>query len=267
MAKRKISATAYKKKNPTNRNALGDDSIYEQTPASRRMLAALEDPPEATPQEIEVKRAGELKQLQGLLSPENKAELGPWGTDVDIPPSPYPFKNPVAMTKPLDDSLRGLRTSMVPGAGTARPNIINDIPNPNQISQLGGRSSRYTEDLLKGNMHGSELSLLGSAAGPATQDTNPNVYINTNPKRGDFDRTMVHELSHRNKPATDDGFGDEFRPGAEYVNYLYNRLKGLGEFASSRKKREDKEKSTESAVEEIARRLREAGIDAKVQKR
>jgi hypothetical protein len=264
MAKRKVSAAAYKKKFPIKKD-VGDDSLYPVDRGSRILLDTLKDDPKATPEELELRDNQRRGELQGLLGPKNEVEVGPWGTDVNLPGHPYPFRNPVSMTKDLDRSVRDLRTTLAPGAGTARDNIIDTKPPYDYIAEA--IRPKLREPVLKGLMDPRELSLLGSAD-PRLEGSNQ-VYINDHPRTEDRrDRTVAHELSHRNIPFVDDGWGDinsigKGKPGAEYVNQLYDKLKGLGSF-SSKKARGAEE---ESAVEEIVRRLREAGIGAKVQKR
>jgi len=212
--------------------------------------------------EIEKDDAYKLRTLRGMLEPPPKTvELQ--GVETTLPPSPYPFNQPPAMTRELDDSLKRIR-QISPGAGSAQTSVLTNVPPTGYIAR---RSGGRQDSILKGEQDPTELSLLGLAqvgdARPYGPEKNPNVYINPKIKSKELlDQTVAHELSHRNIPSTEHGLGTYsgfkgFKPGTDYLEHLMGLLSG--------RKQEPKEEPED--VHTIAEKLRDAlikaGIDPK----
>jgi hypothetical protein len=154
--------------------------------------------------------------------------------NVELPHSPYPFKHPATQTKEVDDSVRRLRRDF-PGAGTAT--FSNFVTNPNMRDALRFAKDDETRDrMLRGLQSTTDTGLWGTAYPGESYDAG-DVYIKPGLKGLDLDRTVMHELGHRNIPSSRDGVGywesDPTKPGhRRYVpaqvdaDEAYNRLYG-----------------------------------------
>jgi len=150
-------------------------------------------------------------------------------TDVDMPPSPYPFKNPITMTKGLDEDVREMR-SIAPGAGTARTNVVGQVPPIGHIVQ-GARDPRLRDAIMKGEYDPTLTNLYGLApANSGDKDFGNNVYVNPQLPPSMRKVTVAHELSHRNNPGTEDDYGGlpggfKDNPSAQWLGDLYRTMR------------------------------------------
>lgn len=172
-------------------------------------------------------------QFRRMIQPANEDLQG-----LPLPPSPYPFKNPVTMTPDLDKSVRELRQRYAPGAGTAKTNVMQSM-SPD-IKYLSATSHPVDNDsLMSGNSDPIDHTLLGLAG---TKDEDTDVYVA--PKshikklqglgfidRGlsadeHFDSTVAHELGHRNKPMLYDKIGakESKEMSADHLEWLYRNI-------------------------------------------
>ena len=165
--------------------------------------------------------------LQHKGLPENDYGVEP-ETKVQLPPHPYPFNNPVTMTKELDNNVRELR-GLAPGAGTAQSNVLTNVPPIGYIAKRVG-DPKLQNDIMSNNYDPRATNLLGTSP---IKERDPNlgnsVYINPRQPPWMTKMTIAHELSHRNKPSTDDDYNDppwgvKSNPSAQYVGDLYDSI-------------------------------------------
>jgi len=217
----------------------------------------------APPPASSLSEEAQLAMFRKLMEPRRKSESfdlrefdeqgNRMYADIELPPSPYPFKQPATMNKGIDQDVRDIR-KYAPGAGTAQPSTLTTVPPTGYIA--GNTREPLQSKIFKGEFDPADTTLLGMSPNTGSKEYGNNVYIN--PKLPEYSRGSVvaHELSHRNDPSTEDEGQFSFKPGAQYVEDLWNELRIRDKNIFNRGLSSDKRKMSELSSEEIDKLFR-----------